>query len=238
MIKSKWALVITTVVMTSSMMCSSYPANARSILDVLFGDKNAEEQKGPPPEVTLKAPFPTEPDKTVSTNAELMQMYNAPSAEQTGTSLDQPHRSPQQVSEWTSGIVSQAMTIYPNTWANDFEKISPNFTPFAADEYKTYIQSSNFINILSSNQMHLQAISDDGAAVVKEGAIAGTYHWLIQVPLMTSFYKSDMKEVDKNTQSQNQNLLVQVQVGRVPPKSNTDIGLVIERWHVSNGASQ
>ena len=239
MIKSKWALVITAVVMTSSILCSSYPANARSILDILFGDKEADAAKGPPPEVTLQAPFPTSSDKSFSgANSELLNMYDAPSASQNSTSLNQPHRSPQQISEWASGIVSQAMTINPPTWDTDFAKISSDFTPFAAQEYKKYVQDSNFINILNSNQMRLQAISNDSAIVTKEGEISGTYHWLIQIPLMTSFYKTTMKEVDKNATAQSQSLVVQVQVGRIPTKKNTDIGLVVERWHVSSAATR
>ncbi len=240
MIKSKWALVIATLAITSSIVSFSHSAEARSILDILFGDKKTEEPKGPPPEVSLQAPFASPTPKGTTTNTELMQMYNSPSAQETmtSTSLDQPHRSPQQISEWVSGIVSQAMTISPETWDADFAKISPNFTSYATQEYKTYVQSVNLVSILTSNQMRLQAISNDSAIVAKEGAIDGTYHWLVQVPLMTSFYKTDMKEVDKNAQSQNQNLLVQVQVGRVQPKSNTDIGLVIERWRVSSGTTQ
>jgi hypothetical protein len=90
------------------------------------------------------------------------------------------------------------------------------------------------IDILTGNQMRLQAISDGEGIVTKDGAIGGTYHWLVQIPLMTSFYKTSMKEVDKAATAQSQNLVVQVQVGRVQQKDSNDIGLIIERWHVSS----
>ena len=81
--------------------------------------------------------------------------------------------------------------------------------------------------------MRLQAISNDEGVILKEGALSGTYHWLVQIPLMASFYSITTQEIDQKATAQTQNLSIQVQVGRIPAKNNTDIGLVIERWIVS-----
>lgn len=209
-----------------------HAAEAKTLWEKLFGSD--DENQGPPPEKTLQAPFPTTVATGTAANSALMGIYDDSKSEvKNSNSLDQPHRNPDQVAEWASGIVSQALTITPDTWDKDFEKLSVNFTPFAADEYKAYLKNANLVSALKGNEMKMQAISDGLGMITKEGAIGGTYHWLAQIPIMTSFYKANMKEVDKNGTNQNQNLIVQVQVGRIPPKSSNDMGIIVERWHVS-----
>lgn len=215
------------------------PAHAENFLDKLFGG-NKEEHKGPPPEVTLQAPFPTDTGTgTSGSQSKLMDIYGtADSAVEDANDLSKPHRNEKQIIEWATEIVSQAMTINLKTYDNDFKKISGAFTPYALNEYQSYLQKTNMVNILSSNSLRLQAVSDEEGSVIKDGAMAGTYHWLVQVPLMTSFYKEDMQIVDKSVNAQSQNLIVQIQIGRVAPKNNADVGLVVERWSVSSNAKK
>jgi hypothetical protein len=217
------------------------PAYAENFLNKVFGGNKQEEQKGPPPEVTLQAPFPTDtaPSAQGSSTSKLMGIYGTTDAPvEDANDLSKPHRNEKQITEWATEIVSQAMTINVKTYDNDFKKIYPAFTPYALKEYQDYLQKTNMMNVLSSNSFRLQAVSDEEGAVIKDGAISGTYHWLVQVPLMTSFYNEEMQTVDKTVTAQSQNLMVQVQVGRVAPKNNADIGLVVERWSVSSNAKK
>ena len=216
----------------TSVLAAPYAADARSVLDKLLGKD--DENTGPPPEETLQAPFPTTPPTSSETNA-LVDMYGSGTgaASSNSSNLDQPHRNQKQIIEWASGIVSLAMTIQPATWDSDFAKISAHFTPYAATEYKDYLQKSNIMTILTSNNMRLQAVSSDEGVILKEGALSGTYHWLVQIPLMTSFYSLATQEIDTKETSQTQSFSVQVQVGRVPAKDSADIGLVVERWAIS-----
>ncbi len=154
------------------------------------------------------------------------------------SNLARAHRNEKQIIEWAVEIVSQAMTISLKTYDADFKKIHPYFTAYAHKEYQDYLQKMNMMNVLSSNSYRLQSISDEEGSIIKEGEIAGTYHWSVQIPLMTSFYKDTSQGIDKNTDTQSQHLVVQVQVGRVSPKNNTDIGLIIERWSVSSNSKK
>lgn len=232
-------IAVVAIVISGLILLPSSSAQARSVIDKIFGDSEDDDQ-GPPPEKTLQAPFSTDTRKGTSPDAnnQLIGIYDSQggNAEKSSLKLDQPHLSPEQIAEWASGLASQAMTITPQTWESDFTKISGDFTPYAVKEYKDYIAKTNMINILTSNTMKLHAITDGPGIVVKEGAIGGTYHWLIQIPVMTSFYQASMQEVERSTVTRSQNLLIQVQVGRVTPKNNTDVGLVIERWFVSAAA--
>lgn len=230
---SSFALI--TILSLALTFCPS-GAKAGSVLDRIF---NRDEQNGPPPEETLKAPFPTAPTTQAPGNTSpLSQMYgqtNDPAQET--TSLDQPHRNQQQIIEWTSGIIAQAMTINPKTWDADLAKLSVNFTPYALQEYKSYIEKANLYASLSARNMRLQTISSTDGTITKEGSISGTYHWLVDVPIMASFYTTDTEEIDKKADIQSQNMTIEVQVGRIPSKNNADIGLVIERWITPSTAS-
>ena len=216
----------------------STPAHAEGFFDKMFGN-NKEEQKGPPPEVTLQAPFATAPDaKAPASKSALMDMYGKPAATEDVNNLSTPHRNEKQIIEWTTEVVTQATTIDLKKYEKDLRRISPFFTPYAMKEYQDYLHKMNMAAILESNNMRLQAISDEEGSVIKDGAIANSYHWLIQIPLMASYYPADQQTVDKNANAQSQNLIVQVQVGRVVPKTTTDIGLIVERWSVSSNAKK
>ena len=234
MIKVLSTTVIATLAITS--IALSVPAHA-GFLDKIMGTPAEEESKGPPPEKTLKAPFPTTPDPKASGQSKLMDIYgNKDQSAPDASDLSKPHRNEQQITEWSTEIVTQAMTINPATYDKDFAKISANFAPYALKEYQDYLTKTNMMNVLNSNSFRLQAISDEEGSVIRDGAIGDTYHWLVQIPLMASFYNVDMQSVEKTTNAQSQSLIVQVQVGRVKSKSSTDIGLIIERWSVSSNA--
>lgn len=236
MIKTISMSVIATCAITAfSVFALSAPAHSEGFFDKMFGGQK-EAPKGPPPEVTLQAPFPTGTDNGTSQN-KLMDIYGTSNAPvEDANDLSKPHRNEKQIVEWATEIVSQAMTINTKTYNDDFKKIAPAFTPYALKEYQDYLQKTNMVNILNSNSLRLQAVSSDLGSVVKDGAIGGTYHWLVQVPLMTSFYNVDMQTVDKTANTQSQSLLIQIQVGRVALKNSDDVGLVVERWSVSSNA--
>lgn len=239
-----WTLAVASVVIAGAASVAPSPAHAESALEKLLRlvIHKDEESKGPPPEESLQAPFPSSTTaQTQAAGSSLAGMYDAKDAstlDKSATNLDAPHRSPEQVADWSSGLVAQAMTITPQSWEADFGKISGNFAPYAAEEYKTFLSSSNMIALLTGQKMKLLSVTDGPGIVLKEGAINGTYHWLIQIPLMSSYYAVDTQEIDKTATVQSQNLLVQVQVGRVPPKKADDIGLIIERWRVSQSATK
>jgi len=152
--------------------------------------------------------------------------------------LKLPHRNEKQIIEWATEIVSQAMTINPKSYDADFKKISAHFTPFAIQEYNDYMTKTNMVNVLVSNSFKLLSMTDDEGSIIKEGEISGTYHWLVQIPIMASFYKDNIQSVDKTANIQSQNLMIQVQVGRIKQKGKDDIGLTVERWIVSSNSKK
>jgi Type-IV b secretion system, inner-membrane complex component len=237
MIKPSLFPVIVVFAMTVITLPSS--SYAKGFFEAFFGSEEDEvKPKGPPPEVTLKAPFPTEAPKNVKKSS-LMEIYEGDvNSQDTLSDLSLPHRNEKQIVEWTTEIVSQAMTVNPKSYEADFKKIAPVFTPFALKEYNDYMTKTNMVNILQSNSLKLQAMSDEEGSIIKAGDISGTYHWLIHIPIMISYYKENIQDVDKMATITNQHILVQVQVGRIAQKNGADVGLVIERWSVSSNAKK
>jgi hypothetical protein len=220
------------------MISYSQATQAKGLFESLFGSEEDKTPKGPPPEETLQAPFPTN-SPTTSKKSQLMDIYGSETeSADTLSDLGLPHRNEKQIIEWATEIVSQAMTVNPKTYEEDFKKIAPFFTAFSLKEYNDYMAKTNMINVLVSNSYRLQAMSDEEGSVVKDGKITGTYHWLVQVPIMVSYYKDNIQDVDKTATVTNQHLLVQVQVGRVKQKNGSDIGMAIERWSVSSNAKK
>lgn len=236
MIKFSSVLVVATIAITTFAM--PHPAQSKGFFETMFGNNEAEAPKGPPPEETLQAPFPTN-QVTITNKSQLMDIYGDDSNSlDTLNDLSLAHRNEKQIVEWTTEIVSQAMTINPKTYENDFKKIAPHFNHFALQEYNQYMTKTNMVNVLISNASRFQAMTDGDGSVIKEGEILGTYHWLVQIPIMASFYKDNIQSVDKTANIQNQNLMVQVQVGRVKQKDGSDMGIVVERWSVSSNAKE
>lgn len=219
----------------SGVVFHATPSDARSFWDVLFGPKE-EETQGPPPEQTLQAPF-IDPNASKAaqkaTSPQMMDIYNK-GEKMVGSntlSLDQPHRSPEIIATWAAGVVAQALSFSPATF-NDLEKkINPDFSTYGMQEYKTYLNKMGLMRTLTTNHLKVMTISEGKAQVIRDGVVDGTYHWLVQVPVMTSFYDQSLNVItDKRAKiAQNQKLLFQVQIGRSAQATN-DLGIKIERW--------
>lgn len=225
------AVVIATT--AAALLFTSPSAHAKSFWDVFFG-RDAEVE-GPPPEETLQAPFspkgqtgkPT--GKLAGTYAETKDGSDFENVNR----LENPNRTPQQIVDWGTDVIDRALTIDPLTIDGEQKKLSANFIPFAMEEYKKYLETTGIVGTLKSNNMVMRAISSEGGLVTRQGAIAGSYHWLVKIPVMVSFFPKDMKTITKNTQIQNQQMVVEVQIGRVSPETAQSDGLAIERWRVN-----
>lgn len=207
----------------------------------LFGAPSEEGAGGPPPEKTLQAPFgngKSSPPKTES-QKDLMTIYEHNGRDQNSTeALDKAHRSPEQVGEWVAGVVTDAFSVNPLTWAEDSKKIEKVFLPYGFQEYQSYLTRMGLLASLEGNKMRLQAITDGTPTLLKEASLDGVYHWVYRVPLLLTYYDQKMKKIEKGERltAQSQKVIVEVQVGRVPmDMKNLEsevMGVAIERWSV------
>ncbi|HNS45372.1 MAG TPA: DotI/IcmL family type IV secretion protein [Alphaproteobacteria bacterium] len=212
---------------------SAQPSEAKSFWEVLFGDK--QEDQGPRPEQTLQAPFI---DPNAKPTSKMMDIY-----EQGGKhdgpntlSLDQPHRSPEAIAQWASGIVDQAMSFSPDGLPTLQKTLAADFSSYGMQEYQAYLQKAGIVQTLTTNNLKILSISDGSAQVLREGVVSGSYHWLVQVPIMATFYDQKLAKInDKYAKNgQNQDIIIQVQIGRTTKKDANTLGIEVERWIVVN----
>ena len=186
------------------------------------------QSKAPEP-IPTKAPFSTDGNTTVNSGSSLMNIYDDEAAAEKAP-LDTPHRTTEQVSNWVEDHLTNAMNIDVTTWDDHLKKITPDFDPYGLQEYQAYLASSGILNLLKTNNLKINAISDSNPVLLSEGAISGTYHWLYQMPLMLSYYDQEATSLKNGqTKAQNQKVTIRVQVGRVA-KGADDNNIVIERW--------
>lgn len=200
-------------------------AQARSLWEALFG---ASE-----PEQTQPAVTPEE-----MKNNPVMHMYGNSAGDGENTlKIDQPHRSPEEIADWGSGIVAQALSLTPDGMEGIRKKLSPDFSAYGMKEYETYLTDTQLLNTLTKNKLRIQTISDGGPQVLREGVVSGTYHWLVQVPVMASFYNRDLKSISRKNIAvgQNRKMIIQIQIGRTAKKDANPLGVEIERWIVVSG---
>lgn len=210
-------------------------AHARSFFEVLFGDE--ESREGPKPEDTLQAPFsPPEPAAAAS-KSPLMDMYGKKddASPKNTLTIDQPHISPEEIASWAAGIVSQSLSFSPKDVSILQARLANDFSAYGMQEYQEYLKKSGIIDTLNMRKLKALTIYDGEAQVIREGVVSGTYHWLVQVPVMVTYYDQSMSRiVDKNAKyGQSLQLVIQVQVGRTNKSTVNETGVEIERWLVN-----
>ena len=211
------------------------PAQAESFLNHILPWVFGAPDTGPKPEDTLQAPFADPPGSTPprAKQSELMKMYDTEAEANTKGGLEVPHRSAEQIGEWITSIATQALTINPETYAEDSKKYTGWFLPYALQEYNTYLSANQTVETLLANNMRLTAFAESKPVLVQEGALEGSYRWLFRVPVMLTYYDRVTTSLKgKKPMSQTQRVLVNIQVGRVPTTQLAE-GLAVERWNVS-----
>lgn len=215
---------------------ASGPAHAESFLNYVLPSVFGPPDEGPKPEDTLQAPFgkdrPAPVQNPSQTQAGLMNMYEDQPGSKKLDILSEAHRSSSQVGDWLSGIVTQALSINPSEYKP--ETFSGYFTPYALQEYNTYLSSNQVMEGLKANHLKLSAFAEGKATMIQEGQLEGYYRWVFRVPVMLTYYDQSAKTLKGAAPSQTQRVSVNVQISRVPLKQAAD-GMVIERWSVSSG---
>ncbi len=183
------------------------------------------KQKGADPMETLQAPFALDPkaappkERPDPTKAELP-VNQLP--------LDQPHRDNQEISSWLTSVTSAAMTFDGDDYQAKIKDNEKYFTLAGKEQYMVFLNGNNVIKVLDSKKFHVRSFVQDIPLLLNEGAVNGVYRWLYEVPMMVSYMERGVTDY-KKLEPVNQQIVLTVQVGRVP-SSGTDMAVLIERW--------
>ncbi len=214
----KKVLIVVVGFMTLAGPFTAQSAEARGVLEALFPFFYEQE---PDPSTTLVAPF-AEGKKLDETEKKLGLPENA-------VPLESPHKPSEQIGEWVTMSVSEALTFRDQDYKTTLENLSKHFDADGKAQYVAFLEHNSLLRVLETNKFYLNSFVQEIPLLLNEGAVEGRYRWLYQVPVMISYMDRNTKGYKGKAEPVNQLITLTVQIGRTndltPGKD-----ILIERW--------
>lgn len=192
----------------------SAPARAESFLEKLFPFLFEEPHTGPKPEDTLQAPFIEKGAVDTTESQQIGVEYKPETALESGVSLDQAHRQPVQLLDWSSKVISDSLDFDPLRYDQHLVSLQTQMTPYAIEAFKAFLAKDNLLAALTSNGLVMRAFVTDPARLLNQGAVQGRYRWLVETPVTITFLPRGTMDY-AGLQPKSQIINVRTQLGRV-----------------------
>ncbi|MCC7305378.1 MAG: DotI/IcmL/TraM family protein [Alphaproteobacteria bacterium] len=219
------------IAFSAVLLCFPLPAQA-GIIEFFFPSL---KEQGPDPSKTLIAPFADNAPQTLQQEQEAIQKNGQKNGDEKGLPenaipLDFPHRTGEQVGEWTVMAASEAMTFDKESYEDSLKAALEHFDESGKQQYTTFLKDSTILDIVKSGKYYIRSFAQEHALLLNAGAVGGRYHWLYEIPMMISYMDRRMVSY-KGAEATNQLITLTVQVGRT---ANLESGhdLAIELWSV------
>lgn len=162
--------------------------------------------------------------------------YKNPYVNEQGN-LANPNRTTDEIMALGRELSTDALTFKPEDMdkpeagqQNKLEKIRARFSNAAWAEYMQYMRDSRFLDMVFRNRYNASTIADGDIIIINSGTIAGSYRWVVQIPLLVTFHQiSRVGEVMPVTSGR---FILTLQIGRVKPDEGLD-GMVVDSWKMS-----
>ncbi len=184
-----------------------------------------EPDTGPKPEDTGQAPFIEKGTVDTKESKQLGVDYKPFTALESGASIDQPHRQPAQITEWTTKAISDSLDFDPMRYDAHLESLTATLTPFATESFKTFMAKDSLLEALKTNDLVIRAFVTEPSRLLNQGTVQGRYRWLVETPLTISFLPRGTQDYT-GIQPKSQRINVRTQIGRVA-EGGVD-GMVVE----------
>lgn len=135
--------------------------------------------------------------------------------------LNEPNLSTPALMSWVAQAATEVMTFGFNDYRRRLQEASRNFTRRGWESFTSALQRSRIIEMVEANQQVVTAAPQGAPVLESEGAVAGRYQWVVQVPLVVTYQSGN--------RTKNDNMLISVVVVRVP-RLETPNGVGIEQW--------
>ena len=180
------------------------------------------------PAAATTQPHPAQPAQPAQPLPAWLQYHTPYQGKQ--NDLSNPHRTPDEIMSWAQRLVVELLSMNPGDYGRKFNEYKKYFLPTGWNDYGAYMQNSHLLNMVTQQGYTVSTIVEGEPMILNKGALGGTYHWLVQVPVVTSLYIA--KPGSSDTQNaRNARFNVVIQVGRVK-KGADDNNISIESWSV------
>jgi len=143
--------------------------------------------------------------------------------------LSSSHRTIKEIELWTQNAAIEVLTFSKTDYKERFAEFEPYFTKAGWKKYKGYIEKTSVLRTIQTSNYSLNSIVKGGSRVINKGAIDGKYRWLVEVPVIMSFFKVRPDDKLDVRAAQGGQVLLTIQVGRTEKGYDTN-GLLIENW--------
>jgi hypothetical protein len=99
------------------------------------------------------------------------------------------------------------------------------------NEYLNYLKDSKLTDMVQGQGYAVTTIVNGDSMILNSGAMAGNYHWLVELPLMVTFLHTGADGGQEAVAGGTFKLILQL--GRVAPSTGVD-GMAIESWKMEN----
>lgn len=140
------------------------------------------------------------------------------------------HMSASEVAAWTQDTVSDVLSFAPDTFSGRVGGFKKYFATSGWQAYADYVRRNSLPEIVKAQGYTVNAIVKDPPRVLKEGAAAGVYRWVVEAPVILSLARNDSKGQVKTVPATARQTRITVQIARIAEGQGSPEGLIIENW--------
>ena len=193
----------------------------------------------PAPVAVAPAPAGTAPAPAVAAPAPAKAgdwtNYNPYSGEE--SDLQNPNRTQDEIIAWSQQRATDLLSFAPADVDSKMAKVQKTFNPQGWTEYSAYLKDSKLTDMVKSQNYSVTTIVNGDIMILNSGAMAGNYHWLVELPLMVTFLHSSGVDGEAPQAVAGGNFKLILQLGRMPPAQGGVDGMAIESWKMETQAA-
>lgn len=136
------------------------------------------------------------------------------------------NRTQDEITVWAQSRATDLMSFTPEELSAKISNIKSLFVPAGWNEYATYLQTSKMIEMVRDRKYTVTTIVNGDSLILDSRSVSGSYHWIVQLPLMVTFLHPD-SEGDMAAVAGGEFRLT-MSIGRV--QSGGIDGMAVESW--------
>lgn len=160
--------------------------------------------------------------------------YNPYAGEE--SDLQNPNRTQDEIIAWSQQRATEVLSFAPANLDTKMTGVQKDFTPAGWNEYSSYLKDSKLTDMVRSQNYTVTTIVNGDTMILNSGAMAGNYHWLVELPLMVTFLHSSGVDGEAPQAVAGGNFKLILQLGRVAGAQGGVDGMAIESWKMENKA--
>lgn len=146
--------------------------------------------------------------------------------------LERQHMTSNELAMRLSDIVAESLSLTKSNYTYNTAQAEKFFTATGYSQYKEFLSSASFQQVLSSGALQSAAYVEQEALLITSGVYGGAYKWLFEVPVTISFIPPDAETYrNDETRAENRRILLRAQFTRVADPADP-LATKIEIWQV------